>query len=94
MAEGTCLAAFVELNTSNKNEIKVLQSERSSALDSTSQSGRRRQLTARAFNEDVLERINNSIVEARVQHRQLKSKYEKLVEKKRMELLRNMIGVG
>ena len=64
-------------------------SQKSSALGSTSQSGRKRKLSTKAVNEDDLERIHNSIVEARVQNRLFKSKHDKLVEKG-MELLRNM----
>ena len=65
LAEQIFHVAFLELSES-KDEITVLQSEKSSTLVSTSQSSRKRKLSTKVVNEDDLERINSSIMEARV----------------------------
>ena len=56
-----------------------------------SSSGRRRQFTARATNQDDLEHINNRIIEAKVELRVLKNEHADL-EKSKMKPLIGKMG--
>ena len=50
----------------SKDSIRDLQLEKKTSQGATSQSGRRRQLTTRATNDDEMDRISNDIIEAKV----------------------------
>ena len=74
-AEDKCIDTLIDVNDA-KDRIKALQSEKRNITGGTSQSGRKRQLTARATNEDALEKVNIKIIDEKVKLVQVKSRYE------------------
>ena len=65
-----------------KANITALNLEKRAILGGTSQRGRSRQLSSRAINEDEVNKVNDKILETRVQKRKLMDEYDKLVSKK------------
>ena len=72
-----CNDAQNKVNT-KKDSLETLLLDKNNIQGGTSSSGRRRQFTARATNQDALEHINNQIIEAKVELRVLKKEHADL----------------